>query len=473
MAPPADSRPKSRPMSRAEIAAAVAEAAPRVVGGVVVRVRAPWPEHLALEVRAAGRNVELLFGVAEGLSRVHLANDLPPAPPRAGPYVLRVRKAMRPGRVVALEQLPGERVVVLSVSPSRDGGAPPARLVAELFGRGRMFLLDGAGRVVAGEGPGGDRGLIPGALWEPPPASSAPPEQEAGPVPDAATLEARYLGWMEARARAGEQAEVARRVAAARRRLTRRIRAIEGDLAACAEHAEVRREAELLAAHRHLLHAGMPHVRVTDWFAEGNPERTLALDPALGPEANVQARFARARKGERGEGVLTRRLEEARRALHRLDAGEVPPPPPGRGVGHRRDAFSGVRRFRPAEGWEIWVGRGAAGNERLTFRLARGNDLWLHAQGVPGAHVVLRCAGAPPDVAIRQAALLAAHFSRLKAAGGGEVICAERKHVRRVKGAAPGKVTVERERVLHVVLDALEVQRLLATRAGNGGPHAP
>jgi predicted ribosome quality control (RQC) complex YloA/Tae2 family protein len=210
----------------------------------------------------------------------------------------------------------------------------------------------------------------------------------------------------------------------------------------------------------------MAEVHVTDWFAEGTPERAIALDPALGPEANVAARFARARKGERGEVVRTRRLEEARRALARLDAGEAPPP--GRTSaprGRRADHFAGVRRFRPDSRWEIRVGRGAAGNERLTFQLARGNDLWLHANGVAGAHVVLRAEGEPPPEAVRQAAVLAAHFSRLKAAGGGEVACTARKHVRRIKGAPPGKVAVTHERVIDIRLDPDEVARLLSSRA--------
>jgi predicted ribosome quality control (RQC) complex YloA/Tae2 family protein len=74
-------RPRS--MTAVEIAAAVAELAPDVVGGVVTRVREPWPEHLVLEVRKGGRNVEVVFGVAPGLARVHRAADLPPAPPRS------------------------------------------------------------------------------------------------------------------------------------------------------------------------------------------------------------------------------------------------------------------------------------------------------------------------------------------------------------------------------------------------------
>ena len=454
-------------MSPAEIAAAVAEAAPRVVGGVVVRVRRPWPRHLAFEVRREGRNVELVVGVEADLARVHLARDLPPSPPGADPFTLRVRKAMRPGRVVALEQVGGDRVVALTVARRRDADDAPVRLVAELFGRGRMFLLDDAGRVVAWDGPGGARGFMPGALYAPPPRPDRPTVRGDVEGVPAEGLEARYRTWISDRARSRAAADLAARVDTARRRLRRRIGAIERDLAACAAAPGLRREAELLAAHRHLLVPGMAEVRVPDLFAEGAPERVIGLDPARSPEGNVRARFARARKAERGAGVLAERLEAARAALARLDAGEVPPPRAPRSRAPDAHHMKGVRRFRPEGGWEIWVGRGAAGNERLTFRLARGNDLWFHAREVSGAHVVLRLRGDAPERARREAALLAAHFSRLKQAGGGEVAWTEAKHVRRpgrTKGAAPGRVTVSRERVMAVRLDPDEVARLLLTR---------
>jgi len=474
-APEAD--PAPRPMTAAELARAVAEAAPQVVGGVVVRVREPLSDHLAVEVRHRGRNVELVLGVAPGLSRLHLAARLPPSVPRPGPFTLQARKRLRPSRVVALEQAPGERVVTLTVSRHRDAGGPwEARLVAELFGRGRLFLLDADGRVVARAGPGGPRGLDVGDPYAPPPPG--PGRTEGGEAEGAVTsaaLEARYGAWLGAREAAADEAAAARAVAGARRRLERRILAMERDLEALADHAVWRREGELLAAHRHLLARGHEAVTVTDWFADGAPERRIALDPALSPEANVEARFRRARRGERGTATLTARLAEARGQLARLEAGGVPAPGPAgqaaRGPARGRGGLpAGLRRFRLAGGWEVIVGRGAAQNERLTFQVARGNDLWLHARGVAGAHVILRGPGEPPPWAVRAAALLAAHFSRLKAAGGGEVLCTPRKHVRRLRGGRPGQVAVSREKVLQVALERGEMARLLAARDTDGAP---
>jgi predicted ribosome quality control (RQC) complex YloA/Tae2 family protein len=54
------------------------------------------------------------------------------------------------------------------------------------------------------------------------------------------------------------------------------------------------------------------------------------------------------------------------------------------------DAKSKSRNFVSSEGFEILVGKGAKDNDHLTFRVAKSNDLWLHAADYPGSHVVVR-----------------------------------------------------------------------------------
>ena len=69
------------------------------------------------------------------------------------------------------------------------------------------------------------------------------------------------------------------------------------------------------------------------------------------------------------------------------------------------------RRYTVTGGYEVWVGRNARENDKLTFGAAARHDLWFHARGVPGSHVVLRVPGRlekVPRPVIEEAAAIAA-----------------------------------------------------------------
>jgi predicted ribosome quality control (RQC) complex YloA/Tae2 family protein len=118
------------------------------------------------------------------------------------------------------------------------------------------------------------------------------------------------------------------------------------------------------------------------------------------------------------------------------------------------DPLARFRQFRVAGGYEVLVGKNAKQNDELTQRVAKKEDIWLHARGVAGSHVVLRVRGngtiAPPKEAIEQAAEIAAYFSDAKTQSLAPVIFTKKKFVRKPKGAAPGAVVVEREEVVMV-----------------------
>ena len=120
------------------------------------------------------------------------------------------------------------------------------------------------------------------------------------------------------------------------------------------------------------------------------------------------------------------------------------------GAGEAREPF---RRFPLPGGLEAWVGKHAKGNAELTTRYASPHDLWLHARGVPGSHVVVRRPSKtvmPDRRAVEMAAALAAHYSDARTQALVPVIVTERKYVRPVKGGPPGLVRVDREDVILV-----------------------
>jgi predicted ribosome quality control (RQC) complex YloA/Tae2 family protein len=98
--------------------------------------------------------------------------------------------------------------------------------------------------------------------------------------------------------------------------------------------------------------------------------------------------------------------------------------------------------LRTELGSRIIVGRSPVENAELTFRVARPNDLWFHAQGIPGAHVVLTRddRSTAPDADLQLAASLAAYYSRARAATSVPVDYTLRKHVRKQRAAPPGLV---------------------------------
>lgn len=107
------------------------------------------------------------------------------------------------------------------------------------------------------------------------------------------------------------------------------------------------------------------------------------------------------------------------------------------------------------DGFEILVGRSARDNDRLTLRIAAARDLWLHAGGHAGSHVVVRAVDAPtgevPKHVVERAAELAAWHSKARGAGGKvSVHLCRAGEVGKVRGAPAGQVRLRRYDTIRV-----------------------
>lgn len=104
------------------------------------------------------------------------------------------------------------------------------------------------------------------------------------------------------------------------------------------------------------------------------------------------------------------------------------------------------------EGFVVWVGRNSRQNDTVTFDRGGPEDLWLHARGVPGAHVIIKSGGVPvPEHVIRRAASIAAYYSQARTETRALVDVTQRKYVRKIKGGRPGMVTYRHESTVDVV----------------------
>jgi predicted ribosome quality control (RQC) complex YloA/Tae2 family protein len=117
----------------------------------------------------------------------------------------------------------------------------------------------------------------------------------------------------------------------------------------------------------------------------------------------------------------------------------------------RKGSRSEPLSFSSPDGLTILVGRNSRQNDHLTFGQATSADWWFHARGVPGSHVIVRGAGQElPRATVRRAAELAAYFSRARWDASVVVDYTQRRHVRRIPGAAPGLVNYSEERTIRV-----------------------
>ncbi|HEY0883204.1 MAG TPA: NFACT RNA binding domain-containing protein, partial [Archangium sp.] len=156
--------------------------------------------------------------------------------------------------------------------------------------------------------------------------------------------------------------------------------------------------------------------------------------------------------------------------LAALEAAPPEPPPLGtpRAKSGPQQPLPPYREYLGHGGQRIWVGRGSAHNDTLTFHVARPFHLWLHARGVPGAHVIVphdKQAQVSQELLL-DAATLAAHHSDAKGEPRVEVSYVPVKFVHKPKDAGPGAVVYTREKTVLLRLEPERLQRLLATEQG-------
>jgi len=258
---------------------------------------------------------------------------------------------------------------------------------------------------------------------------------------------------------------------AARTALRQRERALEENRRALEDSARADRYrvmGELLLAYAGRVAPRAAAVALPDYTAEGT-EITIPLDPDLTAVQNAQRLFRRYGKAQAAARAVPDRIarlgaevDALRGALVQIataasadDLWEIQTDLVAARVlrkapRSRPAAKSGPRRFRAPGGGTIIVGRSARENDHVTFHVAGPDDLWFHARGLAGAHVILKTDGAPRDDAIAAAAQAAAYFSEGREGALVAVDWVARKHVRKPRGAAPGAVTYAEERTVRV-----------------------
>lgn len=240
---------------------------------------------------------------------------------------------------------------------------------------------------------------------------------------------------------------------------------------------EFRLRADLLMAYPNPSRKGQHRVEVVNYYDSGLPTMDIALDPALTVVENAGRYYKRYVKAKRSKALVASLVESAEGDLdylHQVESGiesssslteleEIRTELAEQGLIGSRTASrkrSESRKSSPSEfvskdGIRILVGKNNRQNDELTLRQTAPDDIWLHAKGIAGSHVIVRSEGlkAVPDTTLMAAAILAAYYSKARDSSNVPVDYTRRKHVRKPQGAKPGMVIYDSQSTLYVTPD--------------------
>ncbi len=245
--------------------------------------------------------------------------------------------------------------------------------------------------------------------------------------------------------------------------LTKTISKIDDDMSSDREE-KYRQYGMALMQHLNEIEKG----RTTFETRDGGTPLCIPLDARLAPVRNAQQYFEKSKKARESKRQAITRRQKLKEQLCKIeeDLKRVETETDFRALGFiekkERTESQPQTPFRHFEigGYNIFVGKDAANNDELTFGFSKPNDVFLHARGVSGSHVIIRNKSReyPQKHVLLSAAGIAAYYSKARASKIVPVSYTMRKFVKKAKGK-PGAVLLDREEVIFVTPEIPPISR--------------
>ena len=158
-----------------------------LAGARIERVTQPEKDMLLLLLRSGGKNHKLLLSASPSFARAHLTQAQFVNPLDAPMFCMLMRKHITGGRLAAVRQLSGDRVLLLEIEAQDElGETHPYQLYLEAMGRHSNLTLVRDGRIVDAIRHVTDdmsrvRQALPGLAFVPPPSQDKLSPQQADP----------------------------------------------------------------------------------------------------------------------------------------------------------------------------------------------------------------------------------------------------------------------------------------------------
>lgn len=226
---------------------------------------------------------------------------------------------------------------------------------------------------------------------------------------------------------------------------------------------DLRLSGELLTANIYALSKGMEKASVVNYYSENSEVMDIPLDKDKTPQQNAQAYFKKYNKAraaflyaQNEIDVLKGEISYLESVLFAIESSEDSEQlseismelmeqgytKPVNKKGRKSPPIKVLpERIISKDGFEILIGHNNKQNDKLTLKLARHEDIWLHIKNFAGSHVVIKTDGKEvPDTTLLEAAEYAAYFSQARSSTKAEVDYTFIRNVKKPSGAKPGMV---------------------------------
>lgn len=464
------------------IKAVVAELHAQLTGRFLGKIFQLTPLSFAFDFRLRGGHY-LLVSVRPASPRLYLIHqrlkELEKQSIPLSQFGQMLRARLGGAEVVSVEKDAGDRVVRLNLRAQTETTSPDMQtLVVQLTGKAaNLLLLDQDGKILdALRSPKGD-GQNLGEPYRPPPTPKHETDIQTVSLPEGDSPSAaadNYFKKLDAeqtyRSLANDQRNRLRKSLNQKTKLRSNL---QSDLKSHGDPESHKQLGDLLLANAATAIRKGNVVKIVDYYADEAPTIEVEIDENSSLQEEASRKFRQYTKAKRAGEQITERLAVLEKEIATLEEqqqqletiilnrdhaslstfGKTETAPQRSKRKERKpEKIPGVREYLSTDGYQIFVGRAARDNDNLTFRVARPNDMWLHAGDYPGSHVIVRNPARKeiPQRTIIEAAQLAGKFSQASADTKVVVHYTQRKFLAKPKGAAPGIVRMSQFRSITV-----------------------
>lgn len=473
-------------ISSRQLSLLISEIETDLKGGIIKNIDQSDANTLIFEIVQGKQRHRLLFSAHRRFTRVHLVQQKTPRTKMPPGFCHQLRAHLRHKRIERIQQKNNDRIIEISCAWSEES-PNTMRFVAELTGTcANFYLLDTKEHILGmlRQAPP-SRNLHPGTPYVPPllhittrfQETHIPPvNSEAFPLNYA--LEIYFSELEKQEQKRQKQKETLLRFDTAIKNLKKRLKHLQAKANATENSLRYRDYGEHLKYHLHEVLPGATIFFYPNSHSSDQGKYAVPLNPALSAAQNMAQFFKRYKKAVRERSMHLKLQEETESKLNTLKVGrkavtegtvltlEDFPLLSAQKKPQIKKTKKGLQIYLSSDNLRLMLGRNGLENDTLTFRLARGNDLWFHARGVSGSHLVVKMEKrkALPPKTLLEAATLALYFSAYRKAGKGEVMYTYKKYLQRPKKGKPGSVICTQEKTLFIEIDPARLSSILDNR---------